>query len=103
MHPASLHITSALTGLWGAAHLSATQGVAAGFGDMSADKSVAVLFLVLVATFVFLWLSILIPAMRDRIVPDGRASLRLIPSSCCRRWRRRQCRCSKTTLLATHG
>ncbi len=31
----------------------------------------AVLFLVLVAMFVFLWLSILLPAMRSRIPPDG--------------------------------
>ncbi len=34
-------------------------------------RGAAVLFLVLVAMFVFLWLSILLPAMRSRIPPDG--------------------------------
>ena len=35
------------------------------------NDGAAVRFLVLVAMFVFLWLSILLPAMRDRIPPDG--------------------------------
>ncbi len=34
-------------------------------------RAAAVLFLALVALFLFLWLSILIPAMRDRLAPDG--------------------------------
>lgn len=34
-------------------------------------RSAAVLFLILVIMFVMLWLSILLPAMRDRIAPDG--------------------------------
>ena len=34
MH-ALLYIASALTGLWGTAHLFATRGVVAGFGELS--------------------------------------------------------------------
>lgn len=36
-------------------------------------RAAAALFLVLVAMFLFLWLSILLPAMRDRIAPEGSA------------------------------
>jgi len=33
-----LYVASAMTGLWGVAHLFATKGVVAGFGDLSADN-----------------------------------------------------------------
>lgn len=33
-----LYIAAGLTGVWGATHLSATRGVVAGFGDLSADN-----------------------------------------------------------------
>jgi hypothetical protein len=33
-----IYIASILTGLWGAAHLFATRGVVAGFGELSADN-----------------------------------------------------------------
>ena len=33
-----LYLASAMTGLWGVAHLLATRGVVAGFGDLSADN-----------------------------------------------------------------
>jgi len=33
-----LFIASAMTGLWGVAHLFATKGVVAGFGDLSTDN-----------------------------------------------------------------
>lgn len=33
-----LYIAAALTGLWGIAHLFATRGVVAGFGELSADS-----------------------------------------------------------------
>lgn len=33
-----LYIASAITGLWGVAHLFATSGVVAGFGDLSTDN-----------------------------------------------------------------
>ncbi len=32
------HVASALTGLWGVAHLVATRGVVAGFGELTADN-----------------------------------------------------------------
>ena len=35
---ALLYAASALTGLWGVAHLFATRGVVAGFGDISVDN-----------------------------------------------------------------
>ena len=35
---ALLYIASAMTGLWGVAHLVATQGVVAGFGELTADN-----------------------------------------------------------------
>ncbi len=38
MHELSLHLASALTALWGLAHLAATRGVVAGFGELSADN-----------------------------------------------------------------
>jgi len=33
-----LYVASAMTGLWGVAHLFATKGVVAGFGDLTADN-----------------------------------------------------------------
>jgi hypothetical protein len=33
-----LYIASAMTGLWGVAHLFATRGVIAGFGDLTTDN-----------------------------------------------------------------
>jgi hypothetical protein len=33
-----LYVASALTGLWGVAHLFATRGVVAGFGELTADN-----------------------------------------------------------------
>ena len=33
-----LYVASSLTGLWGVAHLFATRGVVAGFGDLTADN-----------------------------------------------------------------
>lgn len=33
-----IYIASILTGIWGAAHLFATKGVVAGFGDLSTDN-----------------------------------------------------------------
>jgi hypothetical protein len=33
-----LYMSAALTGLWGVAHLCATRGVVAGFGDLTADN-----------------------------------------------------------------
>lgn len=33
-----LYLASSLTALWGVAHLSATRGVVAGFGDLTADN-----------------------------------------------------------------
>jgi uncharacterized membrane protein len=33
-----LYVAGALTGLWGVAHLSATRGVVAGFGELTADN-----------------------------------------------------------------
>ncbi len=33
-----LYIASAMTGLWGVAHLFATRGVVAGFGDLTTDN-----------------------------------------------------------------
>ena len=33
-----LYIAAALTGVWGIAHLAATRGVVAGFGELSADN-----------------------------------------------------------------
>ena len=38
MNQALLYVASALTGLWGVAHLFATKGVVAGFGDVTADN-----------------------------------------------------------------
>jgi hypothetical protein len=38
VNPVLLYIASALTGLWGVAHLFATRGVVAGFGDLTADN-----------------------------------------------------------------
>jgi len=38
MNQVVLYIASALTGLWGVAHLFATKGVVAGFGDISTDN-----------------------------------------------------------------
>jgi len=35
---ALLYVASVLTGLWGIAHLFATRGVVAGFGELSADN-----------------------------------------------------------------
>jgi hypothetical protein len=35
---AVLYVASALTGLWGAAHLFATNGVVSGFGDLTTDN-----------------------------------------------------------------
>jgi len=35
---ALLYVASALTGLWGIAHLFATRGVVAGFGELTADN-----------------------------------------------------------------
>jgi hypothetical protein len=37
MH-AMLYVAAALTGLWGVAHLFATRGVVAGFGELTADN-----------------------------------------------------------------
>ena len=33
-----LYVAAALTGMWGVAHLFATRGVVAGFGDLTADN-----------------------------------------------------------------
>lgn len=38
MKPGLLYVASVLTALWGIAHLSATKGVVAGFGQLSADN-----------------------------------------------------------------
>ena len=38
MNQALLYIASAMTGLWGAAHLFATRGVVAGFGEITTDN-----------------------------------------------------------------
>jgi hypothetical protein len=38
MNPIILYIAAALTGLWGVAHLFATKGVVAGFGNISEDN-----------------------------------------------------------------
>lgn len=38
MSEAVLYVSAALTGAWGVAHLFATRGVAAGFGEISADN-----------------------------------------------------------------
>lgn len=38
MNQVVLYIAAALTGLWGVAHLFATKGVVAGFGDISTDN-----------------------------------------------------------------
>jgi len=38
MNQIALYAASALTGLWGAAHLFATKGVVAGFGDITTDN-----------------------------------------------------------------
>ena len=38
MNQVVLYIASALTGLWGVAHLFATKGVVAGFGDITTDN-----------------------------------------------------------------
>ena len=38
MNQVVLYVASAVTGLWGVAHLFATGGVVAGFGDLTADN-----------------------------------------------------------------
>jgi hypothetical protein len=38
VNPVLLYIAAAMTGVWGIAHLFATKGVIAGFGDLSADN-----------------------------------------------------------------
>lgn len=38
MNQVLLYISSAMTGLWGVAHLFATRGVVTGFGDLSTDN-----------------------------------------------------------------
>lgn len=38
MNPVLLYIASAITGIWGVAHLLATSGVVAGFGDITTDN-----------------------------------------------------------------
>ncbi|WP_300465294.1 hypothetical protein [Desulfobacula sp.] len=38
MNPILLYIASAITGIWGVAHLFATKGVVAGFGNISTDN-----------------------------------------------------------------
>jgi len=38
MNQVVLYVAAALTGLWGVAHLFATKGVAAGFGEISTDN-----------------------------------------------------------------
>ena len=38
MNPTVLYVAAALTGVWGIAHLFATKGVVAGFGDLTADN-----------------------------------------------------------------
>ena len=38
MNQVVLYVAAAMTGLWGAAHLFATKGVVAGFGDLTADN-----------------------------------------------------------------
>ena len=38
MNQVVLYVASAMTGLWGVAHLFATKGVVAGFGDLTADN-----------------------------------------------------------------
>jgi hypothetical protein len=38
VNQAVLYIAASLTGLWGVAHLFATKGVVAGFGDLPADN-----------------------------------------------------------------
>ncbi len=38
MSQALIYIGSILTGIWGIAHLAATRGVVAGFGDLTADN-----------------------------------------------------------------
>lgn len=39
MNPILLYLASALTGLWGVAHLFATKGVVSGFGDLTPDNN----------------------------------------------------------------
>jgi len=60
--------TYSLVGFFICADLTA---VRAKDGRHPPRRGAALLFLVLVAMFVFLWLSILLPAMRSRIPPDG--------------------------------
>ena len=38
MNQVVLYVASAMTGLWGVAHLFATKGVVVGFGDLTADN-----------------------------------------------------------------
>ena len=38
MSPAVLYVASALTGVWGVAHLFATSGVVSGFGELTTDN-----------------------------------------------------------------
>ena len=38
MHEAALYLAAAVTALWGVAHLFATRGVVAGFGDLTLDN-----------------------------------------------------------------
>jgi hypothetical protein len=38
VNPVLLYIAAVMTGVWGIAHLFATKGVIAGFGDLSADN-----------------------------------------------------------------
>ena len=38
MNPVLIYIASVLTGIWGIAHLFATKGVVAGFGEISVDN-----------------------------------------------------------------
>ena len=38
MNPIVLYVAAALTGVWGVAHLFATKGVVAGFGDLTVDN-----------------------------------------------------------------
>ncbi len=38
MHPVILYVAAAITGIWGVAHLFATRGVVAEFGDLMEDN-----------------------------------------------------------------
>jgi len=38
VNPVVLYVAAAMTGLWGVAHLFATKGVVAGFGDLTGDN-----------------------------------------------------------------